>query len=146
MKNLKNLLALMALSALTMMSCSKPGCTDERSSNYSEEANEDDGSCYYRGDITFWCLPAVSESLIEAGHTKLSFELEGEIADTVKTENFFAPGGECNTPGVKTIPQEEMPHHFRYFKYRVKGNGGVTLWEDFVNLHANECLSIELTE
>ena len=130
--------------AFGALSCTKPGCTDENSTNYSADANEDDGTCAYRGDITFWCLPAISTALNDAGHTELVFELEGNDVGSVTTVNFFAPGGECNTPGVFTVAMEDLPYEYRYYKYRVKGTGGLVLYEDFIKLNANECLSIEL--
>ena len=30
------------------------GCTDDDALNYNSEANVDDGSCYYEGDVTFY--------------------------------------------------------------------------------------------
>lgn len=144
MKKITQIVLVSAISAFSMFSCTKPGCTEENATNYSVDANEDDGTCNYRGDITFWCLPAVSTALYDAGHTMLRFELEGALVDSIETEYFFSPGGECNTPGVKTIAMEELPYEYRYFKYRVKGNGFVTLYEDFIKLDANNCLAIKL--
>ncbi len=144
MKKLSQLTAITVIMAFSFFSCSKPGCTDENSTNYSSEANEDDGTCAYRGDITFWCLPAVSTALNDAGHTMLRFELEGEIVDSIPTLLFFSPSGDCNTPGVKTIAMEELPYEYRYYKYRIKGNGFETLYEDFIKLDANQCLGIQL--
>lgn len=144
MKKITQLSIISVISAFTMMSCSKPGCTDDLATNFNIDASEDDGTCNYRGDITFWCLPAVSTALYDAGHTMLRFELEGSLVDSIATEYFFSPGGECNTPGVKTIPMEELPYNYRYYKYRVKGAGFVTLYEDFIRLDANDCLAIKL--
>lgn len=89
------------VAAFGFASCSKPGCMDDKASNFNADANEDDGKCTYRGDITFWCLPAVSNALLTDGHTMLRFELEGKLVDSIATELFFAPGGDCNTPGLK---------------------------------------------
>ena len=74
----------------------------------------------------------------------MHFELEGGIRDTIGTDFFFAPGGDCNTPGVMTIPLEDIPYEFRHYKYRVRGTGLQTLYEGFITLDANECLSIKL--
>lgn len=144
MKKIIYLAAFAVIPFFGLESCSKPGCTDDKATNYSAEANEDDGTCTYRGDITFWCLPEVSTTLNDAGHTMLRFELEGEIVDSIQTAFFFAPTGDCGSPGVKTIPREGLTYERRYYKYRVRGNGFVTLYEDFIELNANDCLQIQL--
>lgn len=146
MRKTTQITTIFALLTFGIFSCAKPGCTDDSSTNYNAEANEDDGTCIYRGDVTFWCLPAVSEGLMDDGHVMLRFELEGAIVDSIATEVFFSPSGECNTPGVKTIPLEELPYEYRWYKYRVKGDGFTTLYEGFIKLDANECLSIQLTD
>lgn len=144
MRKIAYTLFVTVFTGLAFTSCVKPGCTDDKATNFSTDAKEDDGTCTYRGDISFWCLPAVSEVLEEAGDTILLFELEGEIVDSVDTEYFFAPSGDCGAPGVKTIPREELPYEYRYYKYRVIGATSSTIFEDFIKLEANECLSIQL--
>ena len=130
--------------ALGLFSCDKYGCTDVDATNYVTDANSDDGSCTYAGDIAFWCLPEVSTALKDAGHVTLYFELEGEIQDSITTELFFAAAGECGASGVKTMHREFTGDSKHYYKYRVKGKDYVTLYEDFILLEANECLSIRL--
>jgi len=144
MKRFIYLTALSVITAFGFNSCSKPGCTDSRATNYSADVNEDDGTCVYRGDITFWCLPDVSTTLKDAGHTVLRFELEGQIVDSVVTEFFFSPTGDCGTAGAKTIARDDLPYEYRHYKYRVRGLENATLYEGFVTLDANECLSIQL--
>lgn len=144
MKKITQIAAITVFSVFGLLSCAKPGCTDDRATNFNADARDDDGTCTYRGDISFWCLPSVSESLVDAGHTMLRFELEGQIVDSIETVFFFSPSGECNTPGVKTLPREDLPYEFRHYKYRVRGAGFATLYEGFITLDANECLSVKL--
>jgi hypothetical protein len=139
-----NLILIACAGAFAFYSCEKPGCTDENATNYSVDAKDDDNSCTYRSEVTFWCLPSVSDAFIADGHDTLRFELEGVIVDSVPTVSFFSPTGECNTPGVKTIPREIGSYDKRYYKYRVRGHEFVTIREGFIQLLANECLQIEL--
>ncbi len=146
MRKVSSLFLLVLITSLTVVSCKKPGCRDTRATNFNAEANTEDGTCTYTSKITFWCLPEASATLKNAGHEMLRFEITGVIVDSVVTENFFAPTGECNAPGVKTIEQDLGNYDKRYYKYRVKGNEFVTLYEGFIDLKANECYGIQLVE
>ena len=132
------------ITAVSFISCEKSGCTNQLATNFNSEASTDDGSCTYSGNIVFWCLPAISDSLRNLGHTKLYFELEGEIVDSVITEFFFASAGDCNASGTKTFSREFSGDTRWNYKYRVKGLNYTTIYEDFIVLDANDCLGVRL--
>ncbi len=50
----KNVLYLLAMSAILLSACKKKGCTDPMATNFSSEAEKDDGSCFYDA-ITLDC-------------------------------------------------------------------------------------------
>lgn len=143
MKKIGLLLPFLAL-GLSIASCTKEGCTNIEATNYSPDANQNDGSCSYKGNIVFWASPVVSDSLISLGHDFLRFEVEGEYVDSISTAVFFAAGGECNLTGTITNQRTFVGDTKRYYKYRVKGAGFETLQEDIILLNANDCEAVEI--
>jgi hypothetical protein len=126
-------------------SCSKEGCNNIEAENFDAEADQNDGSCSYSGNVNYWCLPYVSDSLFTIeGHVMLRFELEGEIVDSIATQSFFAASGQCGLTGTKTIKRTYTGNTERYYKYRIKGNGFTTIYEDIIEISANECTIIQL--
>jgi len=147
MKRMKKIILLLTPAVLLIFaaSCTKNGCDIPEAVNYDAEATQNDGSCEYGGNVVFWCLPAISDSLknIE-GHPMLYFELEGNIVDSTTTETFFAADGQCGLTGAMTIKREFTGNTERYYKYRVKGTNYATLYEDIITIVANECTIIRL--
>lgn len=58
-----------ALAALVLVACNrdKSGCTDFDAVNYASQASEDDGTCAYAGEISFWYDGATRDSLLTNG-------------------------------------------------------------------------------
>ncbi|MCB9222887.1 MAG: hypothetical protein R2780_13525 [Crocinitomicaceae bacterium] len=141
----KILITLLTISAIAIMpGCAKKGCTKSLADNYNDEATLDDFSCVYTGNVYFWCLPAVSDSLNTLGHSILRFELEGQILDSVATISFASVEGVCNAPGVMTIPRTFTGNNEWKYKWRVKGNNFMTVYEGFITIPGGDCVGIQL--
>jgi hypothetical protein len=56
MKTLELLFMAGIVTSMTMMSCKKEvdGCTDSTATNYNSSATNDNNSCTYTGQVTFW--------------------------------------------------------------------------------------------
>lgn len=56
---MKNSILIIFVSSLILLSCKKEdqkifGCTDPSATNYNASATDDNGSCTYNGNVTFW--------------------------------------------------------------------------------------------
>ena len=51
---MKTLLKITICSLVLFASCKKPGCMDKEATNYNMSANEDNGTCSYLGNVTFF--------------------------------------------------------------------------------------------
>ncbi len=73
MKNIKNVINISVLIAVIFLStlfvsCKKriSGCTNASADNFNTDAVDDDGSCKYSGDVTFYYRAAQSQSITPA--------------------------------------------------------------------------------
>jgi hypothetical protein len=128
---------------VVLSSCHKEGCTDTMADNYDADATTENFTCSYNGNLIFWSTIATRDSLINLGHTMLRFELEGVLVDSMATSSFSASSGDCNSAGAKTISRTMVGNTERTYKYRVKGNGFVTVYEGFVTVEADDCAAVK---
>ncbi|UKN01797.1 hypothetical protein K6119_18910 [Paracrocinitomix mangrovi] len=141
----KSLFYLSVFGALIMFqSCNKNGCTNPEADNYNPDAKSEDFSCAYTGNVFFWCNPQVSDSLNSLGHSILRFEVGGDIVDSTATVSFASVAGDCGGVGVMTIPQSFTGNNEWKYKWRVKGDNFVTLYEGFVTIPGGDCAEVEL--
>jgi hypothetical protein len=143
MKSIQTIFAAAILS-FVITGCYKPGCTDPAALNYDSKAKQDDISCEYTASVTFWATLAERDDLITLGHDTLRFELEGKIIDSMATAGFASTSGGCNTSGTKTIARQFSGNQERTYKYRVRGEDFVTVYEGFVTLKVDDCVPVKL--
>jgi hypothetical protein len=84
------------LIVLTFNSCSKKkGCMDKDSTNFDSSAQQDDGSCQYKGNVVLWM-----QNALPPGYSVNTY-IDGAFQGNVNVTFANAPG--CGTTGALTI-------------------------------------------
>ena len=144
---------LFSLSLITLISCETnpipiEGCTDPNAINYNNQADINNNSCDFTGDILFYMNQEAGIYLYNEGVEKLTFYINGNNI-----------GSQYNDGGFYTAqtPPNCFDNFFTTGSVYWENNSYTTIsWEaidetDYVwygtttNLEANECLTMELT-
>ncbi|MDB4533548.1 hypothetical protein N9242_01655 [Vicingaceae bacterium] len=132
MKKVNQLLFAITISvfAITTTSCSKEeGCTDSTALNYQSDADEDDGSCNYNGDVSFWQYNGdglASTSVTIAGETK---------SITVDMTSTSGPSSCTSSSGNANFTLPSGTH-----SYTASESGGAnTTWSGSITINPNGC-------
>jgi len=136
----KSIFILLILVAL--VSCKKKGCTDSKASNFDTEAVEDDNSCTYNADVSFWFNSTVSFFLDAYDVTDLSVYINDSLVGNMDpTDSKTEPdcGGDAFT---FVYPLNDFP--YREVAYRVDDQTGNDQFSGIITVYGGECTSKEL--
>jgi hypothetical protein len=132
MKKVKQLLFAITISvfAITNTSCSKEeGCTDNTATNYDTDAEEDDGSCTFNGNVSFWQYSG-------DGLSSTSVTLNGETKNiTLDMPTISGPSSCTSSSGNANFTLPSGTH-----SYTASESGGAnTTWSGSITINPNGC-------
>lgn len=145
MKTSRKLAFTAIISATAILSgCKQEGCTNPDAVNYSSEADTDDGSCTYEGEIVFWYGQAASELVVDYAGKSLIFYVDGQLVGSTAAAVYWNSAPDCGQNGTITVTKDLGSSTTRAATYEVWDEDGYMWWEGVVNFDANTCASYEL--
>ena len=143
----KKLLSLSAIFVLcfAFTSCKKEeGCTDKNATNYSVDAEEDDGTCTFDGSGLIWYDQTVSTLLVSNGISSLAFYIDGILVGSTAASVYWTSQPTCGDNGSITFDKSLGLVKSKSFSYQVTDDQGVTIWSGNINIDANSCSRLQL--
>jgi len=129
-----------------MFSGCKEGCKDKDATNFCSDCDEDNGTCFYTGNMVLWFNSATSALLKSKGHTELSYFVNEQLQIT-KSSNIAWTGaphcGQDQSVTAQISLSKLLPT--RSIKYRVINQVGTIVWEGETEVNSRDCIQVELT-
>ena len=143
------------LSLITLfLACeTEMGCTDPAAENFNSEAEEDDGSCEYNSNMTFYYDDTVCWYFYSTDPDYVSFYVGGELLHT-EYENFLGttdttpfgdphPDGEyipeCDDSRAINLEKTLIGSSSQSLPYTLISDEDVTVSTGTISLNAGEC-------
>jgi hypothetical protein len=144
MKRIKAIFLLVILSLINL-SCRKDvnGCMDPASDNYNIEANVDNGSCNYHGNLTNWYDATTRDSLLANNTSSITIYVDNEVVQNINPSDViwsFEP--ECSTTTIGNwITMEGTKKKTVSITAKAFDGANVEIrnWNQTLTLNAGEC-------
>ncbi|MEN9971822.1 MAG: hypothetical protein RIS20_169 [Bacteroidota bacterium] len=140
----KTLLMITVLAGLGLSSCSKPGCTDIDATNYSAKAKTNDGSCNYSEKLIIWQSASTSQLIQQAGITGLSVYVDGSLAGSFLSTNYWTGAPSCSQSGNVSATIDMGHNTSKIVSIEYKDQNGTSLGTDLITVTAGTCNTYEI--
>ncbi len=138
-------ITLLGISLFSLQSCRpEEGCTNKDATNYSPDAEKDDGTCKYSGEIVFWYNSTTSANLIDYLSESLTFYVDGAVVGSTSTSVYWGSAPNCGQNASITVTKDLGTNKSKTFNYYVKDDWDEILWEGTVTFEANTCIKTQL--
>ena len=136
---------------VSLASCKKEGCTDNKAENYDSKAKKDCNCCTYKapavyeGRAVFWFKSYTAVYLAGDGVSSMSYYMNGEkFGSSASNLNRETPP-KCGQDSSVTVTRSLGESISKDFEFQVKDDRtGHVYWDGTLNMTANSCQSKEL--
>lgn len=140
-----SIIFLTGLCIVALQSCRpEEGCTNKDATNYSPDAEKDNGSCKYKGEIVFWYDATTSANLIDYDSMSLKFYVDGNLVGSTASSVFWGSAPACGQNSTITVTKDLGSDKSKSANYFVKDEYDEILWEGTVTFEANTCSKYRL--
>jgi hypothetical protein len=136
----------LAFSIVFFSACKKPipGCTNTSAENFNYEAEEDDGTCSFRGSAVFYHDQATSQQLLANGVTNVKLYVDDVFWDAMSPNAAFTFVPNCghedamnmSNYGIGNVPSKS-------FIYTIKDQDENILSGGTFLIEGNNCTAVE---
>ena len=142
----KKLILILIAASTSLVSCVRviPGCMLTNAENYNPTANEDDGSCTFRGSAIFYHDQNTSQNLQFDGVTRLRLFVDGVYVDDMSANVGFATVPACGHQDAMTINNYFLGNStYNVFTYEIVDQDGWYIATGTFEIAGNECTVIQ---
>ncbi len=130
---------------LTILSCKKnvDGCTDSAADNYNTEANTDDGTCNFHGNLNAWYDNTTRDSLLANNVASVTVYIDGEVFTNIYPASvLWSAEPECSTSSIGnwlTMQGVKSKSFSLLVKALDSSNAEIKQWSETLNITSGTC-------
>jgi hypothetical protein len=131
---------------LALASCKDPvpGCTNRNAENYNMAAEEDDGTCSFRGGAVVYHDVATGQALVNAGVTNVRLFVDGTFMDSMSPNIGFSYVPSCDNADAMLMSNYGIGNSpSKTFQYQIKDQNNVVLSSGTFEIRGNECTAVK---
>lgn len=133
------------IASTSLTSCKKEGCTDSAAINYDESAKKDDESCSFQGEAVIWYDESTSQSLTLGGSSTLKYYVDEVLIGSTDASVYWTGAPDCGANGSINVTKDLGNAKSKTFTYKVIDNLGFTVESGILNISANNCENLQIS-
>lgn len=129
-----------------LVSCNKPvpGCTNPNAENYDPAAEEDSGTCSFRGSAIFYHDSNTVQQLINNGVTYVKLYVDGQFWDSMSPNVGFGFVPDCGHEDAMNMGNYGIGSlESKTFNYTIKDQNNQELSSGTFKITGNQCTAVK---